>query len=288
MRIGHKKVEGYYCCNLGIDLLGKAWRVLRASRALLFWRKHPAAPPPPSIWVDTSGGVRLMNENRIIAAIPDDEQRRLRPHLEHMTLNLGDVLHEPGDSLPYIYFPIKGVVSLLTTVEERESIEVGTVGPEGMVGVPVFLGVNRMLTRAIAQIPGEALRMGVEAFKEAAHRNVTFHQLLHQYSYAQLSQMAQTIACNRYHNNEKRLARWLLRIRDHLQSNSFYLPQEFIAAMLGIKRPHITVAAGKLQRAGLISYHRGAITICDRRGLKRVACECYGAIKQGYDGCLKT
>lgn len=225
-----------------------------------------------------------MIENELLAALPKDERKSLLPELERVPLNLGDVLHEPQESVEYIYFPNSGVVSSLTVLGERLNIEVGTVGREGMIGLPVFLGVNKTLTRAIVQAPGEALRLETEKFTKASAKDTHFHDVLHRYTYTQLSQISCSVACIRFHRVEQRLARWLLRMRDHVQEDKFQLTQEFLSAMVGAQRPHISTAAGKLQKAGLISYRRGNISIIDGDGLEAASCNCYGIIKKNY-GC---
>ena len=227
-----------------------------------------------------------MIENQLLALLPDAEREGLFPNLEPVPLNLGDVLHEPQDSIEHVYFPNTGVVSMLTVLRERASIEVGTIGKEGMVGLPIFLGVNRMLNRAVVQVPGEAMRLSVEVFKDATNRDGSFHNLLHRYSYTQLSQMSCSVACIRFHGVEQRLARWLLRMRDHVQEDEFQLTQEFLSLLVGAQRPHVTTAAGKLQKAGLIRYHRGHIAILDGQGLETASCDCYSIIKKNSDGCF--
>lgn len=224
--------------------------------------------------------------NILLASLPRKERNTLFAKLERVALELGDVLHEPKDSVRHVYFPNSGVVSMLTILDDRSVIEVGTVGNDGMVGIPVFLGVNRMITRAVVQVSGEAMRMTVREFEEAAGQGTSLHDLLHTYTYTLLSQVACSVACIRYHGVEKRLARWLLRIRDHVQRDEFRLTQKFIALMVGAKRPHITTAAGKLQKAGLISYRRGEIAVLDRDGLQTASCDCYRIIKKNFDGCF--
>jgi CRP-like cAMP-binding protein len=227
-----------------------------------------------------------MSENRILAALPRSERESLLKQTERVPLHQGDVLHEPGAATRFVYFPTGGVVSMLGCVDDC-SIEVGTVGKEGVVGAAVFLGVNKMYNLAIVQVAGEAIRMKVEAFQKAAAPDNSLHALLHLYTYTLLCQAAYSIACNRFHGTERRLARWLLRIRDHVGAENFYLTQEFLSKMVGTPRPHITTAAGKLQKAGLIRYWRGDIDILDGDGLEKASCHCYRAIRDYYDHSMK-
>jgi CRP-like cAMP-binding protein len=229
----------------------------------------------------------IVSENQILAALPRDKRERLMNQMEHVRLNQGDILHDPGKPTRYVYFPSSGVVSMLGCLSDDCSIEVGTVGNEGMVGTSVFLGVNKMYNRAIVQVTGEAMRMRVKDFEKATTQDGSFHRILHLYTYTLLSQVSCSIVCNRFHETEKRLARWLLRIRDHVGADQFYLTQEFISKMVGTPRPHITTAAGKLQRAGLISYRRGDITILSVKKLEKVSCSCYRTIKDYFDGSMK-
>jgi CRP-like cAMP-binding protein len=222
-------------------------------------------------------------ENQLLAALSDEERERFLPTVERVSLTLGEVLYEPEEAIHHVYFPNSGVVSMLTILGENASVEVSTVGKEGVVGVPLFLGVNLMLNRAVVQVPGEAMSIEAEAFVDAAKHSGMFHRLLHLYTYTLLSQMSYSVACIRFHNVEKRLARWLLQIQDHVQVDEFQLTQGFIARMVGAKRPHVTTAAGNLQKAGLIRYYRGKIAVLDRDGLKTAACDCYRIIKKSFD-----
>ena len=226
--------------------------------------------------------------NQLLAALPAGEQERLLPALERVPLTVGDVLYSPDDSIRYIYFPNHGVVSIINTLGSRLSIEVGMVGREGIVGVPLFLGVDRAINQAVVQVPGDALRMAAEAFRDTAKRDGPFHDLLHLYTHALLTQMSLSIACNRFHNVEKRFARWLLVIHDRVDAGEFLLTQEYISRMLGAHRPHVTTAARALQRAGLINYSRGKIAILNRQGLEKASCGCYRDGKEKFDGLFGT
>ena len=228
-----------------------------------------------------------MIANQLLAALPAEELERLLPDLEHIPLTIGDVLYTPDDPIRYVYFPNNGVVSILNTLGERLSIEVGMVGKEGLVGIPIFLGVDMAINQAVVQVPGDAMRMVADTFRDAVKRDGPLHDLLHLYTYALLTQMSLSIACNRFHNVEKRFSRWLLVIHDRLDSDEFLLTQEYISRMLGAQRPHVTTAAGALQKAGLISYRRGRIAILDRDGLEKSSCGCYRNGKENFDGLFK-
>ncbi|MFL6277608.1 MAG: Crp/Fnr family transcriptional regulator [Blastocatellia bacterium] len=227
-----------------------------------------------------------MSENQILAALPPRERTSLLKQTERVPLNQGDVLHKPEQATRFVYFPTAGVVSMLGCIDDR-SIEVGTVGNEGIAGAAVFLGINKMYNLAIVQVAGEAMRIRVKDFQKAAAQDNVLHGLLHLYTYTLLCQATYSIACNRFHDTERRLARWLLRIRDHVGAGNFYLTQEFLSKMVGTPRPHITTAAGNLQKAGLIRYYRGDIDILDGDGLEKVSCHCYRTIKDYYDHSMK-
>jgi CRP-like cAMP-binding protein len=229
-----------------------------------------------------------VSENYLLAALPVEERERLLLSLEHVPLPLGDVIYEADEPIRYAYFPTSGVISLLCTTDDGASIEAGTVGMEGMAGIPVFLGVDSSPNRAVVQVAGEALRMKAEEFKELAGRSGRFHDLLHLYTYALMTQMSLSVACNRFHSVEKRLARWLLMMRDCAQVDEFRLTQELISRMIGTRRPHVSTAMGNLHNAGLIRNGRGKIDILDSEGLVTIACECYQAAKRRFDGLFST
>ncbi len=229
-----------------------------------------------------------MIENRLLAALPGEEKGRLLPDLERVSLNVRGILYDLDDPIRYVYFPNSGVISILTVVDDGLTIEAGTVGREGVVGIPVFLGIDTSINRAVVQVAGEAMRMKAEAFKEAARRSGLFHDLLQLYTYALLTQISLSVACNRFHGVEKRLARWLLMMNDRAGVDEFQLTQEFIARMLGARRPHVTTAARNLQNVGLIRNGRGKIAILNRQGLERVSCDCYISCKKRCGGLFST
>jgi CRP-like cAMP-binding protein len=215
--------------------------------------------------------------NNLLAALPRKSYERLLPALSPATLVFGEVLYEPGKPMRHVYFPGQCLVSLLTLVEGHLALEVGMVGREGMVGVPLALGVTDSPMRALVQGGGPALRMGAARFRSELERSPPLRRGLNRYIHTLMGQITQTAACNRFHQVEARLARWLLMTRDRMASAQFAMTQDFLAAMLGVRRVGVTEAAGALQRRRLIAYHRGSIEILDQRGLEAAACSCYAA-----------
>lgn len=224
--------------------------------------------------------------NRLLAALPKNEYKRLLPKLKSVNLVLGEELYETGDAIKYIYFPNDSIISLISELSETSWLEVGMVGNEGMAGLPVFMGVSSSSTRALVQGSGTAMRMSSAAVRTEANRLGSLHRLLHRYSHSFLTQVAQSSACNRFHLVDVRLARWLLMTNDRLGVEEFPLTQEFLSSMLGVRREGVNKAAGALQAAKLISYSRGMITLLNRRGLEAKSCDCYAIIKAETDAYL--
>lgn len=222
-------------------------------------------------------------ENQLLASMPRKEYERFLPGLEPVTLTFGEVLYEPGDPISHVYFPGVCLVSLLTLVDDHLALEVGMVGNEGMVGIPLALGDGISSIRALVQGSGVAMRMKSARFLKELQRNPHLQRALYHYTHALMAQVAQTAACNRFHVVEERLARWLLMTRDRVQSNDFRLTQEFLSHMLGVRRVGITKAAGALQRGKLIRYSRGNISILDGKGLEAVSCCCYNVVRNIQD-----
>lgn len=231
---------------------------------------------------------RQPGENRLLAALPDEEYQRLTPYLEFISLPVHKVLYEPGEPITHVYFPYQAIVSLVYTMANGSTVEVGLVGSEGMVGTPVFLGGNTTTTTAFVQVAGGGMRLEASRLKAEFNRGGPLQSLLLRYMQALHTQVSQTAACNRLHMVESRLARWLLMVSDSMQSDSFPLTQEFIAQMLGTRRAGVTVAAGALSQAGMLHYSRGKITILDRESLESTSCECYRVIKDEYARLLGT
>ena len=224
-----------------------------------------------------------MPANRLLAALPRAAYRQLAPSLAPAALVFGDVLYEPGAAMRDVYFPSGSVVSLLTVVDGRSALEVGLVGHEGMVGIPLALGIGVSPVRALVQGGGGALRMSAARLRQCLRASVPLQRALHRYAAALMAQITQTAACNRFHRVEARLARWLLMTRDRVGAGEFHLTQEFLAHMLGVRRVGVTAAASALQRRGLIGYRRGDIRVIDHAGLEAAACGCYAHVRQRTD-----
>jgi len=223
---------------------------------------------------------RVPITNSLLAALPRKDYQRLLAGLELVTLTFGKVLYEPGDSIRHVYFPNNSLVSLLTLADGHLALEVGMVGPEGMVGTPMSLGINVSPVRALVQGSGTAMRMTAVRFRKALRQSPPLQQALYRYVHVLMVQVTQTAACNRFHVVEARLARWLLMTRDRVRADRFRLTQEFLAHMLGVRRVGVTKAAGALQRRKLIRYSRGNITILDEKGLEAASCRCYETVKR--------
>lgn len=223
------------------------------------------------------------SENRLLAALPKEEYERLVANMEAVFLELKHSVYEPNEPIEYVYFVKNGVVSLLNVMEDGKEVEVATVGNEGMVGLPVFLGAEKIPGRAFSQVPGDALRMKADVFKDKVTPGTRLHDLLQRYTQALFNQIAQGTACNTLHSVEERMCRWLLMTQDRVGKDDFPLTQEFLGQMLGVRRPTVSIAASILQKAGLIRYSRGGITILDREGLEDSSCECYAIIKGEFD-----
>lgn len=224
--------------------------------------------------------------NRLLAALPDDDYRHLLPALEFVNLNLGDILYDSGDEMPYLYFPITSIVSLLYTMESGSTAEMGMVGRCGVVGISVFLGGRTTPNQAIVQISGGAYRIKAKIIRDEFARGAALQRILLCYTQSLLTQISQVAVCNRLHTFEQRLCRWLLFSHDCVMKDEITLTQEIISHLLGVRREGVTVAAGRLQDAGLISYSRGHIHILNRAGLEKNTCECYEVVKDEYERLL--
>lgn len=230
---------------------------------------------------------RHFQQNALLGLLPEKELEHLLPHLEEVSLTLGQSLSESGRHMSHVYFPLDAIVSLLCVMENGDSTEIAVVGHEGLVGVSQFMGGETTLTSAIVQSAGQAYRLKSHLLKREFVRAGTMQRLLLRYTQALLTQMAQTAVCNRHHSVDQQLCRWLLLSLDRLPGNKLIMTQELIANMLGVRREGVTESAGKLQKAGLISYNRGHITVLDRQGLEARVCECYAGVKNEYDRLLK-
>jgi CRP-like cAMP-binding protein len=217
--------------------------------------------------------------NLLLAAVPGDERHQLALCCEHVDLAFGDVLYEQGAGIDYVYFPTGSFISLLSSMEDIHRLEVGLIGVEGMLGVSLMLGVGVAPLRAVVQGTGPALRIETRQFSRELLRSPGLTRVLNRYLYVLMSQLAQMVACTRFHMVEARLARWVLMTGDRTPSNDLHLTQGFLAQMLGVRRAGIVRAAGALRRRKLIRYNRGAMSILDRRGLENSSCSCYATAR---------
>jgi CRP-like cAMP-binding protein len=229
---------------------------------------------------------REPQQNRLLLKLPKAEYARLEPHLTRLALTPQQILYEPDVPIKFIYFPINGIVSMITIMENGMRSEVGTIGDEGFVGLPVFLGAESIPGQAFAQVPGDAWQLTVSQFKIELGHNGHLRSLLNLYTQALFTQLAQSVSCNRVHKIEQRCARWLLMTHDRVGKDQFILTQEFLAQMLGVRRASVTEVAQKLHKAGAIRYSRGTITVISRAILEAMSCECYQVIRDQYDHLL--
>lgn len=221
--------------------------------------------------------------NRLLSALPIAEQARLRPALQAVSFAPGDIVYEPGRALEYVYFPTCCLVSLIYTTASGATAEMGVIGNDGVVGIALLTGGETVPNRAVVPIAGGALRMRADVARAEFERSGPLRRLVLRYMQAFFNQVSQTAVCSRLHSVEQRLCRWILLCRERLHSDELQMTQETISSMLGIRRQSVTSAAGHLQAAGLIRYARGNITICDRHGLEKAACECYRVVKTEVD-----
>lgn len=218
--------------------------------------------------------------NEILAALPETDYQRLAPYLTEASLSLGTVLYEASERIETVYFPYDALISLVSTLENGSTTEIGLIGRTGMVGFTVTLDNNFSINRAVVQVPGSVIKISANIFKNEFNRGEELQRVTLRYMTNILGELSQLVVCNNHHTVEERLARWLLMVQDLIQSDNLPLTHEFLSTMLGVRRASVTVAAGTLQRAGMIRYARGNVIILDREALEATACECYGIIKQ--------
>jgi CRP-like cAMP-binding protein len=242
------------------------------SRALPLCRSELPLPSP--------------DQNHLLDALPPAERARIFPHLRLVTLPLGTVLYESGDTQRYVYFPIDAIVSLLYVLRDGASAEIAVVGNDGAIGIALFMGGATTTNRAIVQSAGSAYRLTKKRIEDEFARHGDMLHVLLRYTQALITQMAQTAVCNRHHSVDQQLCRWLLLSLDRLTSNKLVMTHELIANMLGVRREGVTEAAGKLQKAGVIEYRRGRITVLDRPRLEAMSCECYEVVRKETDRLL--
>jgi CRP-like cAMP-binding protein len=224
--------------------------------------------------------------NRLLGLLTPRDYQRLRPHLKSIELEYRQSLYRANKPIEFIYFIESGVGSLVNTMANGDAAEVGTIGNEGLVGLPIVFGDDRAPTSVCVQVPGAGLRMSATSFKKELAQSASMQAVMLRYAHAFFNQVAQSAACSHFHSLQQRCCRWLLMTHDRMHSDDFLLTQEFLAMMLGVQRTGVSAAAGALQRAGLIHYKRGNVTILDRRGLIERSCECYGVSKREFDRLL--
>lgn len=222
-------------------------------------------------------------QNRLLAGLPSEDLTALHPHMEQVSLSHGQTVVKPDEPIPFVYFPLNSLLSLVTVMEDGLIVESGSIGREGMAGLPILLDAGTTPMQTLTQIPGQAIRVKAEIIKEAFDRGGALQKLFYRYIHTVIVVASQSAACNRLHRVEARLCRWLLMSSDGVGSEELPLTQEFLAAMLGIRRAGVSEAASKLQSNGLIRYSRGYIQIVDRKSLETFACECHGMVKAEYD-----
>ena len=225
-------------------------------------------------------------QNHLLGDIREDELERLLPNLQPLTLPLGQVLYESKEKMDYVYFPTTAIISLLYIMENGSSAEIGVVGNDGMVGIAIFMGGDTTPNRAVVQSAGRAFKIRASLMKDEFTLGGRFHNLCLRYTQALITQISQTAVCNRLHSVDQQLCRWLLLSHDRLPSDRIIMTQDLISNMLGVRREGITHAAKKLQKSGYISYVRGDMTILNRKGLEKTACECYQVVRTEYDRLL--
>ena len=226
--------------------------------------------------------LNVAGENRILTGLPPADKKRLTARMEEVDLDTRTILYFPDQRIEHVYFPLTGVLSVVADLDKHGGVEIGTVGNEGMLGVPLLHRADRGRFHAFAQVAGKALRMEVSVFISELDWDGALHRRANLYAQGWLNQVAQTGACNARHDPKQRMCRWLLQTRDRVGADEFLLTKEFLGQMVGVDRPGIGVLAGTLQRAGLLTYEREVVTITNGAGMERASCECYEAVKQEY------
>ena len=222
-------------------------------------------------------------DNHLLRALPEDDLASLNALLEPVRLNFQDLIYQEHDPVDFLYFATAGVLSQVAELDGSTVIELNTIGREGMAGLPAFLGSTTNPNRVFCQVEGEALRLTPAQLVPHLGHDRALHLLLHRYTHATIVQLALSVACNRVHSVEERMARWLLMTRDRVDNDTFPLTQEFLGQMLGVRRATVSLSAGVLQAAGLIRYSRGRIRLLDRVRLEEAFCECYGVVRDEFD-----
>ncbi len=235
----------------------------------------------PSPW-----SLHIVGQNHLLQLLPDAERERLLFTMKRVTTEHGDVVFESNQPITHVDFPLYGVISIVVVMEEGGTAEVGTVGNEGMAGVPLLLGTERTPNKAFYQVPGETMRMSAAAFRKEIAARGPFESIMRLHAQGFLNQVSQSTACNRLHAVEQRLCRWILMSHDRVGGKTVRLTQDFLAQMLGVRRASVSVVAATLQKAGFIRYRRGIIDVLDRAGLEESSCECYAVVRKEYERLL--
>ena len=230
----------------------------------------------------------LISGNRLLACLPKRDYQKLAPDLELVSLKARHTAYEPGKAIEYVYFPLNSVISIIAGTRQGREVEVATIGNEGMVGLPVFLGTSSTPGMAYAQVPGDSFRIKAEAFWEQARQSDPIVKIMRLYAHALIVQIMQRVACNRTHSAMKRCARCLLTTHDQVRKERFPLTQEILAYMLGIRRTGVSAVASALKERRIINYNRGVIEILNRQELESASCECYVAVKQEFERLFKV
>ena len=228
----------------------------------------------------------IRRTNRLLSLLSDDDYERLRPHLSPVDLDYKKDLYQASHRIEHVYFPVEGVASLVIAMSDGDGAEVGTIGNEGLVGLPTCLGNHSAPSSAYVQVPGKALRIDADLFRGELERSPPLNLVMLRYAHAFLNQVAQSAACAQLHRVEQRCCRWLLMTRDRMPSDDFLLTHEFLGMMLGVRRTTVTDVMGALQKAGLIRYRRGHVTLLDHDALQQRACECYETSRLEFDRLL--
>ena len=228
----------------------------------------------------------MPGENRLLSMLPEDDRQRLVDSMQRLDTRHGDTLFRQHEPISAVDFPLHGVLSVVVVMEDGGVAEVGTVGNEGMAGIPLVMGIDHSPARAFYQVPGSAYRMPAQAFRAEMDKEGAFAKIMRLYAQAFLNQVSQSAACNRLHPVEQRLCRWILMSHDRSDGDRIALTQEFLAQMLGVRRATVSVAAGALQKAGMIRYNRGIIHVLDRERLEQSSCECYAVVRGEFERLL--
>ena len=226
------------------------------------------------------------NSNYLLSQLPEQEYEVLKPHFERIPSPLKSSFYQRDQLIEYAYFPLSGEHSILAIMEDGAAVEVGTIGNEGFSTVEILTGSERALETVVCQIPGETLKLPLARFLQAIEGDTALRRLCYRYLQAYLAQVSQSVACNRLHTTEERFAKWMLMNHDRVPGDEIHITQEFLAAMLGVHRPSISLIARDFQRLGLIKYNRGVVTILDRDGIEEASCECYAVVKKQFERAL--